>query len=242
MDYMVPLHFIDFISWGILDNGPLFCITLWLAASAFGCNSKSSFTVEWIGPIWALSVGVWVEKFEGVSKSAVTYVLFICSGRHLPSARQQCVFEYPKQRATVSVGSVLKWRARPQCLRSKSCLCLADEPQCIQNSVSVLRTACVWLYDSWTNWAVVDYCCYEIEELFSFSVSQPARMPVSSTISQSGTTTRVVVDYYSAYFSFSSGRAIWLACQLESSMPRSTKVAGNYFFKSIPMQYFVVKN
>jgi hypothetical protein len=26
------------------------------------------------------------------------------------------VFAYPKQRATVLVGSVLKWRARPQCL------------------------------------------------------------------------------------------------------------------------------
>jgi hypothetical protein len=39
----------------------------------------------------------------------------------LPSARQQSVFAYPKQRATVLVGSVLKWRARPQCLcRQKS--------------------------------------------------------------------------------------------------------------------------
>jgi hypothetical protein len=26
MDY---LHLIDFISWGVLDNGPLYCITLW---------------------------------------------------------------------------------------------------------------------------------------------------------------------------------------------------------------------
>jgi hypothetical protein len=23
MDYMVSLHFVDFISWGVLDNGPL---------------------------------------------------------------------------------------------------------------------------------------------------------------------------------------------------------------------------
>jgi hypothetical protein len=23
MDYMVSLHFIDFIAWGVLDNGPL---------------------------------------------------------------------------------------------------------------------------------------------------------------------------------------------------------------------------
>jgi hypothetical protein len=29
MDYVVYLHFIDFISWGVLDNGPLYCITLW---------------------------------------------------------------------------------------------------------------------------------------------------------------------------------------------------------------------
>jgi hypothetical protein len=29
MDYMVSLHFIDLISWGVLDNGgPLYCITL----------------------------------------------------------------------------------------------------------------------------------------------------------------------------------------------------------------------
>jgi hypothetical protein len=28
MDYMVSLHFIDFISWVILDNEPLYCITL----------------------------------------------------------------------------------------------------------------------------------------------------------------------------------------------------------------------
>jgi hypothetical protein len=31
MDNMVSLHFIDFISWGVLDNGPLYCITLWLS-------------------------------------------------------------------------------------------------------------------------------------------------------------------------------------------------------------------
>jgi hypothetical protein len=29
MDYMVSLHFIDFMSGGVLDNGPLYCITLW---------------------------------------------------------------------------------------------------------------------------------------------------------------------------------------------------------------------
>jgi hypothetical protein len=29
INYMVSLDFIDFISWGVLDNGPLYCITLW---------------------------------------------------------------------------------------------------------------------------------------------------------------------------------------------------------------------
>jgi hypothetical protein len=28
MDYWRPCIFIDFISWGVLDNGPLYCITL----------------------------------------------------------------------------------------------------------------------------------------------------------------------------------------------------------------------
>jgi hypothetical protein len=27
---LLSLHFKDFISWGILDNGPLYCITLWV--------------------------------------------------------------------------------------------------------------------------------------------------------------------------------------------------------------------
>jgi hypothetical protein len=36
MDYMVSLHFIDFISWGILDNGPLSCITLWASRARVG--------------------------------------------------------------------------------------------------------------------------------------------------------------------------------------------------------------
>jgi hypothetical protein len=44
----------------------------------------------------------------------MTCALFICSGRQLTSARRHGVFGYPKQSATVSVGSVLKWRARPQ--------------------------------------------------------------------------------------------------------------------------------
>jgi hypothetical protein len=40
MDYMVSLHFIDFISWGVSDNGPLYCITLChMPCSEPGCSS-----------------------------------------------------------------------------------------------------------------------------------------------------------------------------------------------------------
>jgi hypothetical protein len=56
-----------------------------------------------------------------------TYGLFIWSEDSLPSAQRYGVFAYQKQKTTVSVGSFLKWRARPQYLRSKVCLCLADE-------------------------------------------------------------------------------------------------------------------
>jgi hypothetical protein len=34
MDYMVSLHFIDFISWGVLDNGPLYTLSLASASAA----------------------------------------------------------------------------------------------------------------------------------------------------------------------------------------------------------------
>jgi hypothetical protein len=43
--------------------------------------------------------------------------LMCCSSTQddsLPSARRHGVFGYPKQSASVSVGSVLKWRARPR--------------------------------------------------------------------------------------------------------------------------------
>jgi hypothetical protein len=40
-----------------------------------------------------------------------TSVLFIYWGWQLPSDRRHGVFGYPKQSATVSVGSVLEWRA-----------------------------------------------------------------------------------------------------------------------------------
>jgi hypothetical protein len=33
MDYMVSLHFIDFISWGVLDNGPIYAILYYTTRS-----------------------------------------------------------------------------------------------------------------------------------------------------------------------------------------------------------------
>jgi hypothetical protein len=40
IDYMVSLHFLDFISWGVLDNGPQYCITLWqVIATAIGVTA-----------------------------------------------------------------------------------------------------------------------------------------------------------------------------------------------------------
>jgi hypothetical protein len=55
MDYMVSLHFIDFISWCILDTGPLYCITLWIwraiskqpietVAFSFGVSENTVFS------------------------------------------------------------------------------------------------------------------------------------------------------------------------------------------------------
>jgi hypothetical protein len=117
MDYMVSLHFIDFISWGSLGNEPLYCITLWHKPPQRVCLLKKvvwKIYFYWVDNQWIadnkkISV-IFLRRFH-------TNVLFIC----LSSARQQSVFAYPKQRATVLVGSVLKWRARPQCLhRQKS--------------------------------------------------------------------------------------------------------------------------
>jgi hypothetical protein len=51
MDYMVSLHFIDFISWGVLNNGPLYCITLWSSQfavlSMFALNSLRQAAKFW---------------------------------------------------------------------------------------------------------------------------------------------------------------------------------------------------
>jgi hypothetical protein len=53
------------------------------------------------------------EQHNSLQDLHVTYVLFIyCKNDSLPAARRHGVFGYPKQSATVSIGSVLKWRAR----------------------------------------------------------------------------------------------------------------------------------
>jgi hypothetical protein len=48
MDYMLSLHFMDFISWGVLDTGPLYCITLWLFKTRWGSQWGSR---DWWGPV-----------------------------------------------------------------------------------------------------------------------------------------------------------------------------------------------
>jgi hypothetical protein len=44
-----------------------------------------------------LAGGLMTSAVPSSSSSQLTIVLFICSGRQLPSARQQGVFAYPKQ-------------------------------------------------------------------------------------------------------------------------------------------------
>jgi hypothetical protein len=49
--YMVSLHLIDFISWGVFDNGPLYCITLCLDArglASFDKNHNKCYKIELI--------------------------------------------------------------------------------------------------------------------------------------------------------------------------------------------------
>jgi hypothetical protein len=57
----------------------------------------------------------------------------------LPSALQKGVFVYPKQRATVLVGSVLKWRARPQCLRRQQSVFAYPKQRATVSVGSVLK-------------------------------------------------------------------------------------------------------
>jgi hypothetical protein len=64
---------------------------------------------------WHLTVYHLVDE-RGIISLGGPHLLMSCSSA-LPSAFQKSVFAYPKQRATVLEGSVLKWRARPQCLR-----------------------------------------------------------------------------------------------------------------------------
>jgi hypothetical protein len=81
-----------------------------------GCGAVWCVVVWWVWGVW----GVWGCGFflcvlplrSNIPRSALcatldTYNLHY-SPVHLPSTRQQGVFAYPKQRATVSVGSVLK--------------------------------------------------------------------------------------------------------------------------------------
>jgi hypothetical protein len=67
------------------------------------------------------------------------FLTFVSCSSALPSDRQQSVFDYPKQRDTVLVGSVLKWRARPQCLRRQQSVFAYPKQRATVSVGSVLK-------------------------------------------------------------------------------------------------------
>jgi hypothetical protein len=103
----------------------------------------------------------------------------------LPSARQKSVFAYPKQRATVLVGSVLKWRARPQCLRRQksvfaypkqratvsvgSVLKWRARPQCLRRR----RDFVLQMNNTWVSWPPKSWFWTK----FSFRQNSISRVP-----------------------------------------------------------------
>jgi hypothetical protein len=55
MDYMASLHFIDFISWSVMDNGPLYCITLWPGPLTFGSLWDQDKKIEYLSSTFLLT-------------------------------------------------------------------------------------------------------------------------------------------------------------------------------------------
>jgi hypothetical protein len=88
------------------------------------CTSQSLFSHSYSVNEWLnrhsdaqIDIGIRADElgtscFQSILRS--TWLVACSSAREdsLPSARRQGVFGCPKQSATVSVGSVLKWRAR----------------------------------------------------------------------------------------------------------------------------------
>jgi hypothetical protein len=60
MDNMLSLHFIDFISWGVLDNGPLYCITLCVGTLCLFAPLQPRSTMF----IVFLYLNIFVRKFD----------------------------------------------------------------------------------------------------------------------------------------------------------------------------------
>jgi hypothetical protein len=75
---------------------------------------------------------------RNIKKTQYWATLMSCSSA-LPSACQKSVFAYPKQRAKVLVGSVLKWRARPQCLRCQKSVFAYPKQRATVSVGSVLK-------------------------------------------------------------------------------------------------------
>jgi hypothetical protein len=75
--------------------------------------------------------------WRAISKQRL--LIYMSCSSALPSAHQKSVFAYPKQRATVLVGSVLKWRARPQCLRRQKSVFAYPKQRATFSVESVLK-------------------------------------------------------------------------------------------------------
>jgi hypothetical protein len=91
-----------------------------------------------------------------------------CSSALL-SARQKSVLAYPKQRATVLVASVLKWRARPQCLRRQKSVFSYPKQRATLSVGSVLK------------WRARPQCLRRQKSFFSYT-KQRATLSVGSAL------------------------------------------------------------
>jgi hypothetical protein len=78
----------------------------------------------------------------------------------MPSSSEKCL-AYPKQRATLLVRSVLKWRARPQCLRRRRDFVLQMN-NTYKRNVFVIKMNMPWVF----SWALVRFLPQMIAKQF----------------------------------------------------------------------------
>jgi hypothetical protein len=97
------------------------------------------------------------------------------------------VFAYPKQRATVLVGSVLKWRARPQCLhRQLKCLRVSKTESYGLSRIcfEMTRQATMPSSKAWLCLADEQHICFEIARQFRLSTELYWQCDLKSAISK----------------------------------------------------------